>query len=148
MSILRWDPFEDFGSVRREMLRLMDVGRSPFRYARMGREEGHAMRLPLDVYSTADEIVITAAIPGLDPDDIELTMEGEVLTIRGEFRAPIENVEYLVQERPYGAFSRSLTVNVPINVDLIEAKFDKGMLTIILPKAENAKPKVIEVKSE
>ena len=92
--------------------------------------------------------VITAAVPGLDPDDIELTLDGEALIIRGEFRAPIENVDYLLQERPYGAFERSLTINVPVEAERAEAKFDKGLLTIILPKAESAKPRMIEVRSE
>jgi HSP20 family protein len=148
MSILRWDPMDDFDSIRREMSRLMDAGMSPFRSGRMSRGERGAMALPLDAYSTDEEIVITAAVPGLDPDEIELTLEDQALTIRGEFRAPIENVNYLFQERPYGPFSRSVTINVPIDADRAEAKFDKGILTIILPKAEHARAKVIQVKTE
>ena len=148
MSILRWDPMDDFDSIRREMSRLMDAGMSPFRSGRMARGNRDVMALPLDAYSTDQEIVITAAIPGLEPDDIELTMEDQTLTLRGEFRAPIENVNYLFQERPYGQFSRSVTINVPIDADRAEAKFDKGILTIILPKAEHARAKVIVVKSE
>ena len=148
MSISRWDPVDDFDAIRREMARLMDVGTSPFRSGRVVRGERGVMALPLDAYSTDEEIVITAAVPGLEPDDIELTLEDQALTIQGEFRAPLENVNYLFQERPYGRFSRSVTINVPIDADRAEAKFDKGILTIILPKAEHARPKVIAVKAE
>jgi HSP20 family protein len=148
MSILRWDPMDELDTFRREMSRLMDAGMSPFRSGRMARGDRGVMALPLDAYSTDQEIVITAAIPGLEPDDIELTMEEQTLTIRGEFRAPLENVNYLFQERPYGQFSRSVTINVPIDADRAEAKFDKGILTIILPKAEHARARVIEVKTE
>jgi len=147
MSILRWDPIEDFYTIRREMARLMDERLSPFRMTRFIRSE-RTVQLPLDVYSTDEEIVVTAAVPGLNPEDVEVTMEDNVLTIRGEFRAPLENVEYLVQERPYGRFSRSLTINVPVEADRAEAKFDKGILTVVLPKAEHARPKVIQVKTE
>jgi HSP20 family protein len=139
---------EDLYSLRREMSRLMEEGFTPSRFTRMIRPEERRMRLPLDAYATSEEIVITAAVPGLDPDDAEITLEGDTLHIRGEFRAPLENVDYLFQERPYGPFSRSVTINVPINAERAEAKFDKGILTIILPKTAEAKTRVIEVKSE
>ncbi|MGC9469010.1 MAG: Hsp20/alpha crystallin family protein [Anaerolineae bacterium] len=148
MSILRRDPMDDFVSLRREMSRLMDDAFSPFRFTRAPRAEERAMQLPLDAYATAEEIVVTAAVPGLDPDDVEVTLEGNTLTIRGRFRAPLENVDYLIQERPYGSFSRSLTINVPIEEEQAEAKFEKGILMIILPKTAQAKAKVIEVRSE
>ena len=105
------------------------------------------MRLPLDAYATDEEIVITAAVPGLDPEGVDITLEDDLLTISGEFRAPLENVDYLFRERPYGRFSRSVRINVQINAESAEAKFEKGILTVILPKAEEAKPKVIEVKA-
>lgn len=148
MTILRWNPAEELYSLRREMSRLMEDSWLPTRFTQMVRPEERVMRLPLDAYTTDEELVITAAVPGLNPDDVEIVMEDDVLTIKGELRAPLENVTYLFQERSYGRFSRSVTVNVPVDADQAEAKFDKGVLTVILPKLERARPKVIEVKAK
>ena len=146
MSILRWDPMDDFTSLRREMNRLMNET-APLRWTRMVRG-GQAMRLPLDAYVTEEEIVITAPVPGLDPENVEITLEDDLLTIKGELNPPLENVEYLFQERPYGPFSRSVTINVPVEVDLVEAKFANGVLTLILPKSKEAHPKVIKITAK
>ncbi len=105
-------------------------------------------RLPLDVYSTDEEIVITASVPGVKPDDIDITVEGDTLTIRGEAPARPEGLRYLFAERFEGAFSRTLQLNIPVDVDHIEANFENGLLTVILPKAEEVKPKVIKVQAE
>jgi len=148
MTILRWNPAEELYSLRREMSRLMEDSWLPYRLTQMVRPEERVMRLPLDAYTTDEELVITAAVPGLNPDDVEIVMEDDVLTIKGELRAPLENVTYLFQERPYGRFSRSVTVNVPVDAGQAEAKFDKGVLTVILPKLERVRPKVIEVKAK
>jgi HSP20 family protein len=104
------------------------------------------MRLPLDVYTTPEEIVIVASLPGLTPEEVDITIDGDRLTIQGELRPPLENVDYLFQERLYGPFSRTLTLNVPIDEDEAEAVFENGVLTLTLPKAEESKPKSIEVK--
>ena len=104
------------------------------------------MRLPIDAYTTADELVITVAAPGVSPDDVELTFEGGVLTIKGEVPGPMGNVDYVAQERPYGEFLRTVNVSLPVQADKIEATFDRGLLTVTLPKVEEAKPKTIEVK--
>ncbi len=148
MTILRWNPAEELYSLRREMSRLMEDSWLPTRFTQLVRPEERVMRLPLDAYTTDEELVITAAVPGLNPDDVAIVMEDDVLTIKGELRAPLENVTYLFQERPHGRFSRSVTVNVPVDADQAEAKFDKGVLTVTLPKLERARPKVIEVKAE
>jgi HSP20 family protein len=106
------------------------------------------LRLPLDVYTTPSEIVLTANVPGLKPDEVEVTLEGDTLTLRGEFKAPMENVDYIFQERPYGKFSRTLTINVPVDNEKVEAAFENGVLTITLPKAEAARPKTIKVEAK
>ncbi|MDF1512455.1 MAG: Hsp20/alpha crystallin family protein [Anaerolineae bacterium] len=146
MSILRWDPLDDFTSIRREMSRFVNEA-SPMRWTRMVRGES-VMRLPLDAYVTEEEIVITAPVPGLDPENVEITMEDDTLTIKGELNRPLENVEYLFQERPYGPFSRSVKINVPIEVDQAEAKFDNGVLTLILPKSKETRAKVIKINAK
>jgi HSP20 family protein len=103
-------------------------------------------RLPVDIYTTPEEIVIVASLPGLTPDEVDITIDGDRLTIRGALRPPLENVDYLFQERLYGPFSRTLTLNVPVNADEAEASFENGVLTLTLPKAEESRPKTIEVK--
>jgi HSP20 family protein len=113
--------------------------------------EGTAERpfqLPLDVYTTPDEIVVAASLPGMAPDDVDISIDGDVLTIRGEMRGPLENVDYIFQERSWGTFARRLTLNVPVQANAAEAVFENGVLTLTLPKAEETKPKVIKVKSK
>jgi HSP20 family protein len=102
----------------------------------------------VDVYSTPEELVIIAAVPGVDPEDVDISIEGDNLHIKVEYNAPLENVDYVFQERPYGTFERTLTFNVPIQADKAEAVFEKGMLTLTVPKAEEIKPKIIKVKAK
>jgi HSP20 family protein len=116
----------------------------PWPFARPEREA----RLPLDVYTTPSEIVILANVPGLKPDDVTVTLENDTLTIGGEVKAPMENVDYIFQERPYGKFNRTLTINVPVDADKVEASFENGVLTVTLPKAEAARPKTIKVEAK
>jgi HSP20 family protein len=106
------------------------------------------MRLPLDAYVTEEEIVITAPVPGLDPDNVEITIDDDTLTIKGTLNPSLENVEYLFQERPYGQFSRSVKINVPVEADQAEAKFENGVLTLILPKSTEARTKVIKISAK
>ena len=140
----RWDPTTDLVTMQQAMDRYFDeswAGR------RAGWREGSRMAaLPLDVYSTANELVIKASVSGVEPGDVEITIEGDRLTIKGETSAPLENVEYHIQERSSGPFGRTLTLNVPVEPDSAEASFQNGELTLIIPKAEEVRPKVIKVK--
>lgn len=139
-----------FRSPRRDMLALREAMNRIFDdelFARDGDRERLA-RLPIDVYSTDDEIVVIAAIPGLEPETVNITVEGDTLIISGETPPMIENVEWSLIERFHGKFTRSLTLNVPVDTDKIEATFEKGLLTLVLPKAEAIKPKKIEVKTK
>lgn len=144
----RFEPAREFVTLRDAMDRLFEdsfVQPSWTALARRPRTANEEWRLPLDAYSTPEEIVIMAAVPGVNPDDVEITFENDVLTIRGEFPGALENVDYIMRERRHGRFSRSLTFNVPVNADAIEATFEHGVLTIVAPKAETVKPKTIKV---
>ncbi len=142
-AIIRWSPARDLVRLGDAMDRLFEEAwMRPF-----GRAE-REIRLPLDVYTTPSEIVITANVPGLKLDEVEVTLEGDTLTLRGEFKSPMENVDYIFQERPYGKFSRTLSINVPVENEKVEATFENGVLTITLPKAEVARPKVIKVEAK
>ena len=105
-----------------------------------------AARLPVDVYSTDNEIVVSAALAGVSPEDVQITFENETLTIRGEITPRYEDTNYILAERFHGPFVRKLQVNVPVDVENIEATFENGVLILSLPKAEEARPKLIEIK--
>jgi HSP20 family protein len=136
----------DLVTMQQAMDRLFDEawGRRGFGWGRGER----AGLLPLDVYSTSNELVILASVPGMDPDDVQITIEGETLTIKGEKQAPLDNVDYHIQERRFGPFSRTLTLNVPVQADQAEAVFENGVLTLTIPKAEEVRPKIIKVKGK
>jgi len=148
MTVTRWTPWREMMTVREAMDRLFEESfvRPRQRWAEGAPER--PFRLPLDVYTTPEEIVIVASLPGLTPDEVDIIIEGDTLTIRGELRPPLENVEYLFQERLYGAFSRTLTLNVPVDAGKAEAVFESGVLMLTLPKAEETRPRVIKVKSK
>jgi HSP20 family protein len=142
-DLTRWDPMSDFVSLRQAMDSLLQDS-----FVRpIWREAERTVRPPLDVYSTDNAIVILAALPGVKPEDVDVTVEGDTVTIRGEFKPPIENVDYAVQERAYGPFRRVVTLNVPVQADKAEASFKDGVLTLTLPKAEELKPRVIKVQA-
>ncbi len=148
MTVTRWMPLREMMTLRDAMDRLFEES-----FVRPARGWGEGVqerpsRLPLDVYTTPEEIVIVVSLPGLTPDEVDIHIEGDTLTIRGELRPPLENVEYLFQERLCGAFSRTLTLNVPVDADKAEAVFENGVLTLTLPKAEETRPRVIKVRSK
>lgn len=148
MTIMNRDPWREMMTLRDAMDRLFEESFVRPSRARSEGRQGRRLRLPLDVYTTADEIVIVASMPGLTPEEVDVSIDGDTLTIQGELRPPLENVDYLFQERAYGPFARTLTLNVPVKAEEAEAVFENGELTLTLPKAEETKPKVIEIKKK
>lgn len=144
MSVSRWEPMKDFMTLRQAMDRLFEDS-----FVRPGRmlDGSTAAYLPLDIYTTKDAVVIRASVPGINPDDVEITVEGSTVTIRGETQPPKEEGTYLLQEQRYGPFARSIDLALPVQADKAEAAFKNGLLTLTIPKAEEIKPKVIKVKS-
>jgi HSP20 family protein len=103
--------------------------------------------LPLDVTEAENDFVVTASLPGIKPEDVQTTVLGDTLTIRGESRAngEQEGQHWLVRERRFGSFHRSVSLGTPINVDMASAQFENGVLTLTLPKSEQARPKPIKL---
>jgi HSP20 family protein len=147
MRVKRLGPAEGLSSLGRGVSQWIMQCRSPFSRGWTGHGEERAIRLPLDAYTTTEEIVIRAAVPGLGPEDVDVTVEGDTLTIRGTFPPLLPSVTYLFQERVSGPFRREVTINVPVRADLAEARFDKGVLTVILPKGINVDSKVVQVNT-
>ncbi len=146
--IARWDPFREAVTLRDAMDRLLEESFVRPAWAGNGGEREQAARLPVDAYTTENEVIILASVPGVKPDDVEITIEGDTLTIRGEMVAPPENVNYVMQERGYGRFSRTLTLNVPVQADKANAEFENGVLTLTIPKAEAVRPRSIRVTAK
>ncbi|MFU8773072.1 MAG: Hsp20/alpha crystallin family protein [Anaerolineales bacterium] len=142
----RWDPFREFISLRDNMDRLFDRTLS-----RMDSDfDTVSWSLALDVVESNDEFVVKASLPGIDPDDLEITYSDNTLTIRGETKTEqeVEESRYHLRERRYGRFSRSVSLPSKINSDKIKADYNNGVLTLHLPKTEEVKPKRISVKAE
>ncbi|NMC45470.1 MAG: Hsp20/alpha crystallin family protein [Chloroflexi bacterium] len=111
--------------------------------------EGYGV-IDLDMYQTDDEIVVEASIPGIKPEDISISVAGEVLTIKGEVQQEQEtkDADYHIKERRFGSFSRSITLPTLVIADKAVADFKNGILKLKLPKAEEVKPKTITVKAK
>lgn len=140
MAMVKLNPTREMASMRNLMDRLFE---DTLDYSGGTR----TARLPIDAYTTDNEIFVTASIPGANPDDVEITVEGDSLTIRGHIEPRLENVNYIFAERFHGEFSRTLQLNVPVDVENIEAHFENGVLTLTLPKAEEVRPRVIKVNA-
>ena len=141
-----WQPMRDFVTLRQAMDRLFEESLVHPGWSEGQRER--VARLPLDAYSTEKEIVIMASLPGVKPEDVEITIEGEALSIKGEIPEPAADVDYILRERRYGPFSRTLTFNIPVQADKAEASFKDGLLTLSVPKAEEIRPRTIKVKTK
>lgn len=102
-------------------------------------------RLPVDAYADENNVVLIASVPGLKLEDLEINVDGDELIIRGEINGHEEGVNYILRERFHGKFERRLQINVPVNINAAEATYENGVLRLVLPKAEEAKPHRIAV---
>lgn len=120
----------------------------PYPYRRMARRwvENNQRTLGVNVREEDDAYVLSALVPGLKPEDVNIQVLDDVLRIEGEYKADEQN--YLVRELPSGSFTRTLRLPSVIDADHVEAKIADGVLTLTLPKAESARPKKISVKAK
>jgi HSP20 family protein len=146
MAITRWDPFRDLMSIQNEMNRLF--GRT------YGGDVGESTRgawtPALDVFETQEKFVITMELPGVSPDDVDISVEDSTLMVRGErkFYSEQQEESFLRIERRFGEFTRSLTLPSTADAESIQASFDQGVLTIEVPKRDEAKPRKISIKAK
>ena len=140
----RWDPFRGVGDIQTEMNRLFDnfVGRPAAAAA------GERVWLPaVDVHETKDDLVLSFDIPGVSQKDVQLTITGDLMTVRGERRFEREATEntYHRVERVYGRFERSVQLPMTVQTDKVKANYRDGVLEVKLPKAEEVKPREIKI---
>ena len=147
MTLMRWDPFREMVSLREAMSRLFDESFVHPLDRWSERAEGGSA-VSMDMYETDDNLNLDIDLPGLKPEDVDVTIHDNRLTVKGEYEADEEGKrgDVHVRERRYGKFQRSVTLPTPINSDAVEANFQDGVLKLTLPKAEEARPKQIPVK--
>ena len=150
-TMTRWDPFQDLRSAQDEMAQM-----SPMLAHALGlhAQQGSGRATPmawapaLDISERKDAYLVTVELPGVDVDDLEITLEDGLLTIQGErhFAHDSSEQHFHRVERRYGAFRRSITLPAQVQAEQIEASFDNGVLQILVPKMEETKPKRIKVR--
>lgn len=142
-NMTRWDPFQEAMTLREAVNRLFEESMVPSTSLR----NGGAFAPALDLSETADAYLIEAAVPGLKPEDLNITFENGVLTISGEVKQSEETRErnYHRVERRYGRFSRSVSLPATVRGDAINARLENGVLHLNVPKAEEVKPRKITV---
>ena len=146
-SIVRWEPFRDLAAFRDAMDRMVEEGmvRAPAPFA--GWAPGG---LAVDMYETDESVVVKTAIPGMNADEIEVSVTGDTLTIRAETKEEeeIKRESYLRRERRFGSCCRTITLPGGLEAEKAEADYTDGVLTLTFPKAEEVKPKSIKVTTK
>jgi HSP20 family protein len=142
-TLSRWDPFRGTLALQEQLNRLFNDG-----FERSSEETNLTSWAPaVDIYETEHELVVKADLPDVKPEDLDIRVENNILTIRGErkFEKKVTEDNYLRMERSYGSFSRSFSLASTVNSEAIKADYQNGVLTLSIPKREEAKPKQIKV---
>ena len=145
MAVVRWDPFRDLSMLQDRMNRLFDDAGRTWRSDEPAATTTWAPAV--DIFETEGEIVVKAELPGMERKDIALHLEKNVLTLKGErrFAKETKDENYHRIERSYGGFSRSFSIPATVDEEKIRADYKDGVLKIVLPKKEQAKPKQIRI---
>ncbi|TMG53741.1 MAG: Hsp20/alpha crystallin family protein [Chloroflexi bacterium] len=148
MTLARWNPINDVVSLREAMDRLFeDSFIRPTAWT--GMAAGGQLAVPVDLWETKDAYHLTADLPGLTPEDLEISATSDTVTISGELKQEkdVTNEGWLRQERRTGKFTRSFTLPVQIDPNKVEAHFTNGVLELAVPKAESTKPRSIKINA-
>ena len=146
MSMIRWEPFRDLVSTQDRFNQLFN---DTFSRAFGDQQEvaPHAWVPPVDIYETGDSLVLKAELPGINPDDVEIRVEDNTLYLKGErkFEKEVKEESLHRVERSYGTFARSFVLPNTIDSDKVKAEYENGILTLTMPKREEAKPRTIKI---
>ena len=145
-EVVRWEPFNEMVSLRDAVSRLFEdsfirPGAWPLPF------DGSGLSVPADLIEMKDNVIVKVSAPGVKPEDIDISVVGDTLTVKGETKGEgrFEEGSYIRQERRFGSFQRSFSLPTSVASDKAKAEFENGVLTLTLPKAEEAKPKSIKV---
>jgi HSP20 family protein len=153
-ELISLKPLKEMEKMESEIDRLWDTflfGRPKKRVSEEGREGEEGWLFPIDVSETEDAIIVNAEIPGMDPQEIDVSLSGKALTIRGQKREEEEKgrkENYLLQERNYGSISRSVELPREVQSSKVKASYRNGVLRIVLPKSKRDKTRGIKIKTE
>ena len=147
MQLTRWNPAADMVSLRDAVNSLFQESYVQPTNGARSEAAAAAATLPLDITEGENDFVVTASLPGIKPEDVQTTVLGDTVTIKAESKANGEQKgqNWLVRERRFGSFQRSVSLGTPINADMASAQFEHGVLTLTLPKSEQARPKQIKL---
>jgi len=142
-GITRWDPFHNLSTLQEQVNRLFDS-----KFSRSGDTSTLTAWVPsVDVYETENELVIKADLPEIEEKDLDVRVENNMLTVRGErkFEQKVKEENYLRMERSYGAFSRSFSLPNTVDAQAVKAEYKDGVLSVTLPKRAESKPKQVKI---
>ena len=144
-NLTRWEPAREMMTLREAMDHLFDDA-----FTRPLSYNGFTAMPAVDLYQTDDSVVVKATLPGLKADDVDISIVGDRLTLRGEFKQEDEQngATYHLREQRYGTFERSLRLPTDVKTDKAKAEFENGILTVTLPIAEEVKPRSITIKAK
>jgi HSP20 family protein len=144
-NLTRWEPVQETMTLCEAMDRLFDDA-----FTRPISASGDSVIPAIDLYQNADDVIVKAALPGLEARDVQISVTADTLTLRGEFKHESEqkDVTYHICEHRYGMFERSVMLPADVQTDIARADFENGILAIALPKAEAVKPKTISIKAK
>ena len=145
MAIVRWEPFRDLVATQRDFDRLFREAFSPM--FGEGEVSTRTWAPPVDIYETDENLVLKAELPGIDPNNVEIRVEDNSLYLKGErkFEKEVKEQNYHRVERSYGTFTRTFSLPSSISADKVVANYKDGILTLTMPKREEAKPKTIKI---
>ncbi|MGE5378092.1 MAG: Hsp20/alpha crystallin family protein [Bacteroidota bacterium] len=146
-NLTRWEPAREMMTLREAMDRLFDDA-----FTRpLSIRDGWSMATPaIDMYQTDNDVVVKASIPGIKAEEVQINVTGDILTLKGEVQQEEERKDraWHIREQRFGSFERSVVLPTDVKSDKAEAVFENGILTITLPKADEVKPKTINIKAK
>ena len=144
-NLIRFEPMRDMMSLREAMNQLFDDS-----FTRPFNMSAGSNAPAIDLYQDNENVVVKAALPGIKPGDVQISVTADVLTLHSEFNQESErkDVTYHIREQRYGSFERAVRLPVEVQTDKARAEFENGVLTVTLPKAEAVKPKTITIKAK
>lgn len=149
MSIVKWSPLKELEDMRRDMDRLFDEFFAPgARRRRVWRAEPGIIVPSIEMYDRKTEIVVKVELPGVSKEDIDLSITKDTLTVKGEVKREeeVKEEDYYTNERTYGSFARTISLPVEVDSEKAKATFKNGILELVIPKREEAKPKEIKIE--